>query len=52
MLDALFTQSPVGLVVVDSDLRVLRVNTASEGMRGAPVEQLLGRPVTWPTPTE
>ncbi|MDI9887597.1 PAS domain-containing protein [Streptomyces sp. HNM0645] len=51
----MFTQSPVGLVVVDSDLRVLRVlrvNTASEGMRGAPVEQLLGRPVTWPTPTE
>lgn len=46
LLDALFTQSPVGLVVVDADLRILRVNTASEGMRGAPVEQLLGRPVT------
>ncbi|MFE3655828.1 SpoIIE family protein phosphatase [Streptomyces sp. NPDC059165] len=46
ILDALFTQSPVGLMVVDADLRVLRVNTASEGMRGAPVEQLLGRPVT------
>ncbi|MEU2156056.1 SpoIIE family protein phosphatase [Streptomyces sp. NPDC019396] len=46
LLDALFTQSPVGLVVVDADLRVLRVNTASKGMRGASVEQLLGRPVT------
>lgn len=36
-------------MVVDADLRVLRVlrvNTASEGMRGAPVEQLLSRPVT------
>ncbi|MFF4543201.1 hypothetical protein ACFY1J_03020 [Streptomyces sp. NPDC001406] len=43
ILDALFTQSPVGLVVVGADLRV---NTASEGMRGAPVEQLPGRPVT------
>ncbi|MFJ2395382.1 SpoIIE family protein phosphatase [Streptomyces sp. NPDC087843] len=42
ILDALFTQSPVGLHVLDTELRVVRVNTATQGMRGVPVESLLG----------
>ncbi|MEU2113889.1 SpoIIE family protein phosphatase [Streptomyces sp. NPDC019507] len=46
LVEALFTQSPVGLVVVDTDLRIVRINTASEGMRGASVQHLLGRPFT------
>jgi len=46
LVEGLFTQSPVGLVVVDTDLRIVRINTASQGMRGASVEYLLGRPFT------
>ncbi|MET7496366.1 SpoIIE family protein phosphatase [Streptomyces sp900116325] len=42
ILDALFTQSPVGLHVLDTELRVVRVNTATRGMRGVAVEGLLG----------
>lgn len=29
MLEALFTQSPIGLHLLDTDLRVVRVNTAT-----------------------
>ncbi|WP_323145299.1 SpoIIE family protein phosphatase [Streptomyces sp. NBC_01565] len=43
MLDALFSQSPVGLHLLDTDLRVLRVNTATPAMRDVPVDDLLGR---------
>lgn len=43
ILDALFTQSPVGLHVLDTELRVVRVNTATRAMRGVAVEGLLGR---------
>ncbi|MDX3772226.1 MULTISPECIES: SpoIIE family protein phosphatase [unclassified Streptomyces] len=43
LLDALFTQSPVGLHVLDTQLRVVRVNTAASGMRGVSVEDVLGR---------
>ncbi|WP_329167394.1 PAS domain-containing protein (plasmid) [Streptomyces sp. NBC_01717] len=42
-MDALFTQSPVGLHVLDTQLRVVRVNTAASGMRGVPVEDVLGK---------
>ncbi|MFF4227751.1 SpoIIE family protein phosphatase [Streptomyces sp. NPDC001820] len=42
ILDALFTQSPVGLHVLDTELRVVRVNAAARGMRGVPVEDLVG----------
>ncbi|WP_405890462.1 SpoIIE family protein phosphatase [Streptomyces sp. NBC_01527] len=41
-MNALFTQSPVGLHVLDTQLRVVRVNTAASGMRGVPVEDVLG----------
>ncbi|WP_329528939.1 SpoIIE family protein phosphatase [Streptomyces sp. NBC_01462] len=46
LLEALFTQAPVGLLIVDADLRVQRVNTLSRGDRGTAVAGLLGRPVT------
>ncbi|MFJ3583069.1 PAS domain-containing protein [Streptomyces sp. NPDC090127] len=43
VLEAVFTQSPVGLHVVDQDLRVLRVNSAAIGMRGVPEGEIVGR---------
>ncbi|WP_406435901.1 SpoIIE family protein phosphatase [Streptomyces sp. NBC_00631] len=43
ILDALFTQSPVGLTVLDGDLRVLRVNTATPAMHGTPADEVVGR---------
>lgn len=43
LLDALFTQSPVGLHVLDTDLRVVRINTATQGMQGVRTEDLIGR---------
>ncbi|MFI5634946.1 SpoIIE family protein phosphatase [Streptomyces sp. NPDC051664] len=42
ILDALFTQSPVGLQVLDTELRVVRVNTATGNVRGVAVEGLVG----------
>lgn len=44
VLDAVFTQSAVGLHVLDRDLRVVRVNTVATGMRGVPEDQVVGRP--------
>ncbi|MGW6866187.1 SpoIIE family protein phosphatase [Streptomyces sp. NPDC054901] len=43
VLEALFTQSPVGLHVLDTDLRLVRINTATRSMHDVPVEDLLGR---------
>ncbi|MGW6564759.1 PAS domain-containing protein [Streptomyces sp. NPDC054975] len=43
VLEAVFTQSPVGLHVLDAELRVLRVNSAAIGMRGVPEEEIVGR---------
>ncbi|MFJ9609637.1 SpoIIE family protein phosphatase [Kitasatospora sp. NPDC101176] len=43
VLEALFTSAPLGLYVLDGDLRVLRYNTAARGLRGLPVEEVLGR---------
>lgn len=45
MLEALFTQSPLGLHLIDTDLRVLRVNTATPLMRNVSMDDLRGRPV-------
>ncbi|MER7841947.1 SpoIIE family protein phosphatase [Streptomyces sp. NPDC096040] len=42
-LDALFTQAPVGLAVLDSDLRVARINTATPAMQGTREEDVIGR---------
>ncbi|WP_265868626.1 SpoIIE family protein phosphatase [Streptomyces sp. SKN60] len=42
LLDALFTQAPVGLFLVDPELRVTRFNHAAHGMRQVPEERVLG----------
>ncbi|MGW6359658.1 SpoIIE family protein phosphatase [Streptomyces sp. NPDC055092] len=39
----MFTQSEVGLHVLDTDLRVVRVNAVTMGLFGLPAERLLGR---------
>ncbi|MFE0509118.1 SpoIIE family protein phosphatase [Streptomyces sp. NPDC058964] len=46
ILRAMFTQSPVGLHVLDDQLRIVRVNTASRALRDAPTGRLLGRVFT------
>ncbi|WP_063796102.1 SpoIIE family protein phosphatase [Streptacidiphilus griseoplanus] len=50
LLDALFTRSPVGLFVLDPQLRLLRFNAAAEGMRGTSIQQTLGHRTieAWP----
>ncbi|MFD6994329.1 SpoIIE family protein phosphatase [Streptomyces sp. NPDC059943] len=45
LLDVLFTQTPVALLIVDAELRIQRVNTASGGMHGTTIEGLVGQPV-------
>ncbi|MFJ8199606.1 SpoIIE family protein phosphatase [Streptomyces sp. NPDC096152] len=45
MLEALFTSSPIGLHLLDTELRVVRVNTTTPAMRGIPVADLVGRPI-------
>ncbi|WP_370686546.1 PAS domain-containing protein, partial [Streptomyces viridochromogenes] len=43
MLEALFTQSPIGLHLVDPDLRVVRVNTATPWMRNINLDEIRGQ---------
>ncbi|MER5896039.1 SpoIIE family protein phosphatase [Streptomyces sp. NPDC001876] len=43
LLRALFTLSPIGMHVLDPDLRILRVNTAAGGVSGIPASRLVGR---------
>ncbi|WP_369262171.1 SpoIIE family protein phosphatase [Streptomyces sp. R35] len=43
MLDALFTQSPLGLRLLDTDLRVVRADSAAASKHGVAVEDLVGR---------
>lgn len=43
LLRVLFTLSPVGMHVLDPDLRILRVNTAGHGISGIPAGRLVGR---------
>ncbi|MFJ1705040.1 SpoIIE family protein phosphatase [Kitasatospora sp. NPDC088346] len=42
ILDALFSQAPVGLFVFDTDLRIVRYNTASRGIKGVAVSSVVG----------
>ncbi|MFE5915100.1 SpoIIE family protein phosphatase [Streptomyces wedmorensis] len=42
LLDALFTQSPIGLQVLDPQLRVQRVNLTASGLAGFDSSQLIG----------
>ncbi|WP_329343152.1 SpoIIE family protein phosphatase [Streptomyces sp. NBC_00663] len=44
MLDALFDQAPIGLHLLDAELRVVRVNTATPAMRGRAEDEPAGRP--------
>ncbi|MES9808219.1 SpoIIE family protein phosphatase [Streptomyces cinereoruber] len=46
VLDAIFTQSDVGLHVLDTELRVVRVNPVAVGVRGIPAERIVGLPAT------
>ncbi|MCD0484468.1 SpoIIE family protein phosphatase [Streptacidiphilus sp. ASG 303] len=46
LVEALFTQSPVGLHLLDPELRLLRFNAAASGVQGTDPGGLLGHPVT------
>ncbi|WP_052189344.1 PAS domain-containing protein [Streptomyces sp. NRRL S-1824] len=46
ILKAVFAHSPVGLHVLDSQLRVVRMSTATGGLHDAPVGHLLGKHFT------
>jgi PAS domain S-box-containing protein len=46
ILRAMFSQSPVGLHVLDAQLRVVRMNTAAPGMRDTPAQDLIGKRFT------
>ncbi|MGW6359673.1 SpoIIE family protein phosphatase [Streptomyces sp. NPDC055092] len=50
LLEALFTRSPIGLFLLDPDLRLTRYNAAAQGMQGTRVTEGLGlRPTeVWP----
>ncbi|WP_406362690.1 SpoIIE family protein phosphatase [Streptomyces sp. NBC_01579] len=45
VLRAVLTQSPLGLQVLDPDLRLMRFNTAAPGVRGLLGEEVIGRPI-------
>ncbi|MGW7364989.1 SpoIIE family protein phosphatase [Streptomyces sp. NPDC054841] len=45
LLDALFSQAPQGLWVLDTDLRVIRFNHAAPGVRDVPPEDVLGHTI-------
>lgn len=44
MLDALSEQSPIGLHLLGTALRVVRVNTGTPAMQGVAADELAGRP--------
>ncbi|MET7551456.1 SpoIIE family protein phosphatase [Streptomyces sp. NPDC005479] len=43
VMEGLFSQSPVGLLVTDTELRCVRRNVALERMTGTPTEERLGK---------
>ncbi|MET9473199.1 SpoIIE family protein phosphatase [Streptomyces sp. NPDC002917] len=43
LIEALFTESPIGLHILDRELRIVRINTATRVLHGVPPEGLLGR---------
>lgn len=49
-LEALFTLSPLGLYMMDPQLRIMRFNPAAEGIHGTPLQSAVGlRPTeAWP----
>ncbi|MDX3853105.1 SpoIIE family protein phosphatase [Streptomyces sp. AK02-01A] len=50
LLEALFTRSPIGLILVDPQLRLVRFNAVAEGMHGTGIREVVGlRPTqAWP----
>ncbi|WP_371501689.1 SpoIIE family protein phosphatase [Kitasatospora sp. NBC_00374] len=42
ILDALFSQAPMGLFVFDPDLRIVRYNTAGRGIKGVEMSSVVG----------
>ncbi|MFI6358524.1 SpoIIE family protein phosphatase [Streptomyces sp. NPDC050743] len=46
VLEALFHQSPTGLLILDTELRILRINITRPVLHAAPPEQIMGRHVT------
>ncbi|MFI1073611.1 PAS domain-containing protein [Streptomyces puniciscabiei] len=46
ILQAMFTQYPVGLHVLEDQLRIVRMNSAARGLRDAPTGRLWGRAFT------
>jgi PAS domain S-box-containing protein len=45
LLDALFANAPLGLALLDPDMRIVRVNEALAAMNGMPVARHLGKTV-------
>ncbi|MFJ7958771.1 SpoIIE family protein phosphatase [Streptomyces sp. NPDC096319] len=43
VLDAVFTQSEIGLHVLDTDLRIVRVNPVVAGLHGIPADRVRGK---------
>ncbi|MFD5536853.1 SpoIIE family protein phosphatase [Streptomyces sp. NPDC127079] len=46
VLEALFRQSPTGLLILDTELRILRINLTRPALHEAPAEEIVGRHVT------
>ncbi|WP_377272748.1 SpoIIE family protein phosphatase [Peterkaempfera sp. SMS 1(5)a] len=46
ILDGLFTQSPIGLGVYDTELRLVRINAALERIHGVRLEEAMGRRIS------
>ncbi|MGV9563931.1 SpoIIE family protein phosphatase [Streptomyces sp. NPDC003480] len=46
VLEALFHQSPTGLLILDTDLRILRLNRTMPVLHSAPTEPIVGRHLT------
>ncbi|MER5918030.1 PAS domain-containing protein, partial [Streptomyces sp. NPDC001982] len=46
VLEALFHQSPTGLLILDTELRILRINLTRPVLHEAPSEQITGRYLT------
>ena len=51
LLDALFGAAPVGLALLDGEMRYLRVNAHLADLHGQPMERLIGRTVWEATPS-
>jgi len=49
-IEAVYRSAPVGLCVLDSELRYVRANQRIADMIGVPVDHLLGRPIRDSTP--